>query len=88
MNVRGLVTTGLWRCLAAIGCLCVLGVDNPAGAPRGRPRPDLGVGSEEEAKLKRLNKQLDDILEVQAAMLKHYDELVEELRTVKIRATQ
>ena len=88
MNARGLVTTGLWRCLAAIGCLCVLGVDNPARAPRGRSRPDSGVGSEEEAKLKRLNKQLDDILEVQAAILKRYDELMEDLRIVKVRASQ
>lgn len=75
-----------WRYLAIVGCLCVLGLDNGVGVPRARsPRV---AGTDEEAKVKRINKQLDEILEVQAAILKRYDELMEELRIVKIRSTQ
>lgn len=75
-----------WRYLAIVGCLCVLGLDNGVGAPR--PRSPRVTGADEEAKVKRLNKQLDEILEVQAAILKRYDELMAELEIVKVRASQ
>jgi len=66
-----------WRYFAIAGCLCVLGLDK-----------GTTTDAEDEAKLKRINKQLDEILEVQATILKRYDELMEELRVVKVRASQ
>jgi len=75
-----------WRYLAIVGCLCVLGLDNGVGSPRA-PSPRV-TGTDEEAKVKRINKQLDEILAVQETILKRYDELMEELRIIKVRASQ
>ena len=59
--------------------------DGSTGAPR--PRPIRVTNDDAEAKAKRIDKQLDEILAVQEAILKRYDELMEELRIIKIRAT-
>ena len=85
MNARR-STKRLWRSLAAIGCLGLLGLDNGTRVPRAHP--SRVTVANEEAKVKRINQQLDEILAVQEAILKRYDELMEELRIVKIRATQ
>jgi len=79
-------TKRLWRYLAAIGCLGLLGLDNGTGAPRARP--SRVTAADDEAKVTRINQQLDEILAVQEAILKRYDELMEELQVVKIRASQ
>ena len=90
-------TKRLRRCLAAIGCMGLLGLqvwvraepqsqDGGTGAPR--PRASRVTNEDDEAKAKRIEKQLDEILAVQEAILKRYDELMEELQIIKIRATQ
>ena len=71
-----------------VGCLCVLGLDNGPGRPPRPPGLDRAANAEDEAKVKRLNKQLDEILEVQATILQRYDELMAELAIVKVRASQ
>ncbi|MDP3703551.1 MAG: hypothetical protein Q8R78_04125 [Candidatus Omnitrophota bacterium] len=76
----------LWRCLAVVGCMCVLGLDSSPGVPR--PRPVSVTNVDEEKKLKDINKQLEEILEVQATILTRYDELMAELDIVKVRASR
>ena len=74
-----------WRYLAIVGCLCVLGLDSGVGAPRARP--SRVTAADDEAKIKRINQQLDEILAVQETILKRYEELMEELQVVKVRAS-
>ncbi len=86
-----------WRWLAAVGCLVLLGLQmwvyakpqsQGGGTEEPRPRSIRVTNTNEEITAKRIDKQLDEILEVQTAILKRYDELMEELQIVKTRATR
>ena len=77
-----------WLRWAAVGSVGLLGLQLWVHAePQARPRR---VADEEEAlKTKqRIEKQLDEILAVQADILKRYDELMAELEIVKVRASR
>lgn len=87
-------THALWRGLTAISFAGVLGLQvgvdaepNSAGGESRARRVDV-ASAEQEKTLKDINKQLDEILEVQAAILQRYDELMQELQAVKVRASR
>jgi len=76
------------RWVVVVGCLGVLGLQVWVGAEP-QSRPFQGHTTDEEMQAKQhIEKQLDEILEVQAAILARYDELMEELVAVKARASR
>ena len=77
------------RWVVAASCLAVLGLHVLVRAEQpSRPIRQLPATDEELKAKQRIDKQLDEILEVQAAILQRYDELMEELQVVKVRASQ
>lgn len=60
--------------------------DGSAGVSRGRPVP--ATSDDEDQDIRAITKQLDEILEVQAVILQRYDELMEELQVIKVRASR
>lgn len=84
MNM-GRSTRWSWQYLGAIGCIGLLGLQVWVYA---EPRPSRATNTNEEMEAKRIDKQLDEILAVQETILKRYDELMEELQIIKIRATR
>ena len=74
----------LWQYLAVMGCASLVGLQALAHAER---RPNQATDVEQENRDKRINQQLDKILAVQETILKRYEELMEELQVVKVRAS-
>jgi hypothetical protein len=68
-----------------MGCVGLLGWQVVAYAQR---RATQLPPAEQERQAKRINAQLDEILAIQETILKRYDELMEVLRIIKVRASQ
>ena len=87
MSMKRTQRFGRW--VAAASCLAVLGLHVLVRAEEpSRMIRHLPVTDEEMKAKQRIDKQLDKILEVQGAILQRYDELMEELQVVKVRASQ
>ena len=87
----------VWPSIMVIGCLGLYGLpagvraepSSVVGDPRvGRARQESVTNVDEEKQLKEINKQLDEILEVQTTILQRYDELMEQLQIVKVRSSR
>ena len=76
-----------WRQVA--GCVGIGLVSMAAwGAAATAPKGEGPSAEEYEAQMKRIEKTLDEILEVQAGILARYEELMQELQIVKIRVSR
>jgi len=75
--------------MAVVGLVAGLSAAGDTAAETQTRSPEAGISeSELTAMVKRLEVQVDEILQVQQAILASYDELMEELRIVKVRVSR
>ena len=81
--------------LLALLIVVVCGLQGPVhvqaqgdATPKSRPRSAPAAQEDGDQQAREINRQLDEILEIQATILARYDELMEEIVAVKARASR